>query len=93
MPAPNRNSRLIQAVNDRIRGVSNPAGEASAVGLLCECGDIDCQGALNISLADYEAVRTAPGRFVLLRGHESPDVHRVLAGNNGYIVVEEITSA
>jgi hypothetical protein len=90
MLAPNRNSRLIRAVNDRIRDVSNPADESGAVEVLCECGDVDCQGAVNISLVDYQTVRAAPRRFVLIHGHESPDVHRILSRDNGYVVVEEI---
>ena len=89
MLAPNRNSQLIRTVNDRIRDVRNPADESGAVAVLCECGDVVCQGALNISLTDYEAVRAAPGHFVLLHEHESPDVHRILARDNGFVVVEE----
>lgn len=90
MPAPNRNSRLIRAVNDRIRNVSNPADESGAVEVICECGDIDCQGPVNISLVDYETVRATPRRFVLIHRARVPDVHRILSRDNGYVVVEEI---
>jgi len=91
MPGENRNSLLIRAVNDRIREVNDPRGDSGPVGFLCECGDIDCQGALEITIADYEAVRSTRGRFVLLAGHES-QAHEVLARVNGYVVVEETSS-
>jgi hypothetical protein len=39
-------------------------------------------------VADYETIRSTPGRFVLLAGHESP-AHAVLERMNGYVVVEE----
>jgi hypothetical protein len=91
MPGENRNSLLIRAVNDRIRDVNDPGGDSGPVGFLCECGDIDCQGALEITIADYEAVRSTRGRFVLLAGHES-QAQEVLARMNGYVVVEETSS-
>ena len=91
MPTGNRNSLLIRAVNDRIREVNDPGGDSVPVGFLCECGDIDCQGALDITVADYEAVRSEPGRFVLVAGHES-HAHEVLARMNGYVVVEGASS-
>ena len=91
MPGENRNSLLIRAVNDRIRAVNDPGAHSGPVGFLCECGDIDCQGALDLSVADYEAVRSEPGRFVLLAGHESA-THAVLTRMNGYVVVEEASS-
>lgn len=88
MPGENRNSLLIRAVNDRIRDVNDPGGASEPVGFLCECGDIDCQGAVDMRVADYETIRSRPGRFVLLAGHESP-AHEVLARMNGYLVVED----
>ena len=88
MPGENRNSLLIRAVNDRIRDVNDPGGASGPVGFLCECGDIDCQGAVDMRVADYETIRSRPGRFVLLAGHESP-AHEVLARMNGYLVVED----
>lgn len=91
MPGENRNSHLIRAVNDRIRDVNDPGGDSVPVGFLCECGDIDCQGAVDITVADYEAVRSEPGRFLLLAGHESP-AYEVLARTNGYVVVGEASS-
>lgn len=88
MPGENRNSLLIRAVNDRIRDVNDSGGASGLVGFLCECGDIDCQGALDMRVADYETIRSTPGRFVLLAGHESP-AHEILARMNGYLVVED----
>jgi hypothetical protein len=87
MPAP-RNSALFRAVNERIRDVSTTwAGASEPVGFLCECGGADCDEVLNLTIPAFEAVRSRLDHFLVLRGHESPDVDDVVAENNGYSIV------
>jgi hypothetical protein len=86
MPAP-RNSVLFRAVNERIRDVSTAwAGASEPVGFLCECGDADCDGVLNVTIPAFETIRAKLNHFLVLRGHES-DMDDVVAENNGYLIV------
>ena len=87
MPAP-RNSALFRAVNERIRDVSTTwAGASEPVGFLCECGDADCVGVLNLTIPAFEETRSKLDHFLVLRGHESTAADEVVAQNNGYLIV------
>ena len=57
---------------------------------LCECGDVDCDGRLWLTRAEYEAVRADEMRFAVLVGHAIPEAERVLSEHDGrYLVVEK----
>jgi hypothetical protein len=53
----------------------------------CECGHSNCTGEIAMSLAEYEAVRFHPTRFLIKEGHEVSDVVRVVDYGRGYVVV------
>ena len=59
------------------------------VEVICECGQSDCTGEITISLAEYEAVRLHPTRFLIKEGHEVADEVRVVGYGAGYIVVTQ----
>jgi hypothetical protein len=44
---------------------------------------------IGIRLAEYEAVRAHPSRFLVLPGHERPDIERVVGEGDGYFIVEK----
>jgi hypothetical protein len=43
---------------------------------------------LHIPPDEYRRVR-ADGNFVVLNGHESPEIERVVAHHNGYLIVDK----
>ena len=57
--------------------------------LVCECGDKECTMALHVPVAEYEAVRKHPRRFLVLEDHEIPDAERVVERHRSWIVVEK----
>jgi hypothetical protein len=56
----------------------------------CECGDPSCHGRLCLSMAEYEAVRAYPVRFLVLANHENPEVERVVTEGRRYSVIETL---
>jgi hypothetical protein len=77
-------SDLFRAVNERIREL---AGEwLGDYDFMCECEDERCTRVLRMSAEQYEAVRSDPGTFVVLSGHESPQ-DEVVDGRDGLVVV------
>jgi hypothetical protein len=56
---------------------------------LCECGDADCRGRIQLTRPEYEAVRADEMRFAVLVGHVFPDAERVLHEHDRYLVVEK----
>ena len=60
---------LFREVNERIVRLSQRF-EATEAEYLCECPDSLCAERLRLTLAEYEAVRSDPCRFLMARGHE-----------------------
>jgi hypothetical protein len=56
----------------------------------CECGDPGCDGHVCLSIAEYEAVRAYPVRFLVLVNHENPEVERVVTEGSRYSVIETL---
>ena len=46
-----------------------------------------------MSVEAYEAVRASPRRFLVLEGHETPEVERVVERHPAYVVVEKLDEA
>ena len=80
---------------------ANEQLERSCVGLgsidherfffICECGDRACGGLIQLSVAEYEAVREHAARFAISPNHENPEVERVVEQNGRFAVVETVT--
>jgi len=93
-----RNEALFREVNERVEDVSTGlvgSGEPDSllVGFVCECGREDCLEQLEVTRAQYEAVRSHPRRFLVLPDHEDADVARVVERHGHFLVVEKIGEA
>lgn len=78
-----KNEAIFREVNERVIEVRT----GNEVEVLCECGTSDCTEMLRIPLEDYEAIRADPIAFVVVPGHENPDVDRVETEGPGFLVV------
>jgi ATP sulfurylase len=85
-----RNQALWREVNERIRVVAQTSGEME---FLCECANLECTETINLSVAEYEHIRSSPVRFPIMRGHDFPEVENVVQENDRYVVVEKIGKA
>ena len=84
------NEAIFREVNEQIRGLNQGFGvDDSPMSVICECGDADCTDQLEVKVSDYERVRSDPRRYVIARGHEIPDVERVVEQAAGYDVVQK----
>jgi hypothetical protein len=90
-----RNEALFREVNERIREITAGQGVPPDERVLfqCECGRLDCHEQVQVSLAEYEAVRSEPNRFVILPDHEIESVERVVSRNDRFLVVEKTGEA
>jgi hypothetical protein len=80
-----KNEALFREVNERIKNVT---GHESAE-YLCECGDATCTETIPMTMSDYEIVRSDARQFVVLPGHEVPDLENVVARNDTFLVVQK----
>lgn len=82
---------VFREVNERIAELTGLLNETGFNLLICECGNVGCAEPVEITTEEYEAVRAAqPPRFVVLDGHQIPDVERVVASTGRYLVVESV---
>ena len=84
------NEALLREVNERIEEVSEAAAHPE---FLCECAAKNCTETLDLSIGEYETVRSSPLTFVVKPGHELPDFERVVEGTERYRVVEKLGDA
>ena len=48
---------------------------------------------ISLTIADYDDVHTQSDRFVVLRGHESAAIEKVVEEHAGYLVVDKFGKA
>jgi len=84
-----KNEILFRQVNERILQIEGDRWRVDPVDFMCECGDITCMRVVQLSLEDYERLRSEPTHFGVIPGHELPDVERVVEQQEHYFVVEK----
>jgi CheY-like chemotaxis protein len=88
MPVPRTRSAFFRAVNDDLVRLGSLA-ERGVRRIVCECSRAGCAESLEIAVAEYEAVRAHPTRFLVAPGHELAAVQRVLTRTRRLAVIQE----
>jgi hypothetical protein len=83
------NEATIRDVNEGIERGQWPGEEDTPVGFRCECAQLGCNQLVELTVREYEEIRADPRRFVVVPGHEFPDLETVVESRNGYIIVEK----
>jgi hypothetical protein len=95
-----RNEALVREVNERIAEVDKAAENASFASeqtlfeFLCECGgDGDshagCEEHIQMTIPEYEDVRSQNDRFAVYPGHEKEALEWVVRRNERFILVDK----
>jgi hypothetical protein len=77
-------NEVAEHVNSVLRG-----GDPRAA-LRCECGDPACQAHVQLTHAEYEAVRAYGSRFLINLNHEDPENTWVLSENARFAVIDVV---
>jgi hypothetical protein len=86
------NNERFREANESIRDRADAVGaEMQRIPFLCECPVEDCVEILQLTRAQYAAVREHPRHFITAVGHEEAEkpVAEVVARNDGYVIVEK----
>ena len=59
------------------------------VDFYCECSDENCRKRITQKPSDYLNIRKNSSQFILLPGHNIPEIERVVESADNYIVVEK----
>jgi hypothetical protein len=84
-----RNEVLFREVNERVEKVQKRQGLAGHFDFLCECGDKSCIEHVSMTLVEYEGVRSDSTHFVVLPGHELPEIEGVVQAGDRFSVVRK----
>lgn len=87
-----RNETLYREVNERVSEVAEKLLDTQLempVGFICECAASDCTEPITATLGEYEAIRAEPTRFIVVPGHERPEIESVVERRPAYFVVEK----
>jgi hypothetical protein len=71
-------------VNEAIERGAESVREAVFV---CECGNLGCTATVELTIAEYELVRSSFDRFLVIPGHEIESVEDMVERHDGYLVV------
>ena len=87
-----RNDAVFREANEHIREAAIRHEVRDRIPFLCECADERCKEIVRVSLAEYEAVRNHPERFLTAPDHHLAfaDSVRRVEQHEGYDVVERI---
>jgi hypothetical protein len=90
-----RNESIYREVNERIEELNQRFDAALEAGTawVCECADTDCTEPMEMTLGEYEELRSSPTRFAVLPGHVVAGVERIVDTHGNYVVVEKIGPA
>lgn len=83
------NEATIRDVNEGIERGQWPGEEDTPVAFRCECARLGCNQLVELSVREYEEVRSHPRRFVVSPGHELGDLETVVETRPGYVIVEK----
>ena len=89
-----RNEALLRTVNERIRaldeGATAWADTEERFVFRCECGRTEgCDEHVEMSLAEYERVRSQRDRFAVAPGHETGAIEDIVDANERFLIVDK----
>jgi hypothetical protein len=85
-----RNEALYRSINERIEALNETFGTlAESMTVVCECGDSSCARQIELDPGTYERVRSDPTQFVVVPGHEMPDVEDVVEETATYAILRK----
>jgi hypothetical protein len=85
------NEVVFREVNERLLEllVASPG----TTEFVCECSNPECTDPVLLTLLEYERVRSRPTQFVIVPGHEIPEIEQVTAASDGYFLVRKLYGA
>ena len=89
-----RNESLFREVNENIAQLEEQHGDTTTEPVfVCECANGDCADRLAVDPETYHRVRLEARRFLVVPGHQDPQIERVIETHPDYLIVEKTGTA
>jgi hypothetical protein len=82
-----RNEATSRDINDGLEGAHQAGPSDQYLRMTCECGRDFCDRVIAIKTTEYEEIRNDPLQFIVVREHLIPDIERVVAETDRFIIV------
>jgi hypothetical protein len=84
------NQELFRTGNERIGEVARSSGvQGEVLPFLCECASDSCLDRIELTISEYQDVRSGERQFVILPGHARAERERVLSDNGRFQIVRK----
>lgn len=87
------NEALFRSVNEQVHDLNRTFLVEGKLRIVCECGEQACIEQIELTPAEYEAVRADSALFAIKPGHEADDVETVVERQDAYWVVRKAPGA
>jgi hypothetical protein len=84
------NEALYRSINEKIEDLNASCGMvAESRAVVCECCMLECAQQIDLEIPTYERVRSDPALFVVVPGHEIPDVESIVEAQSDFNVIRK----
>jgi hypothetical protein len=84
------NEAVFRHINEQIEDLNRAFAEMTeTMDVICECGNLSCAERLLVPIPEYERVRSDSALFLVVPGHEKPDVEDVVEDHDHYFVLRK----
>jgi hypothetical protein len=88
-----KNETVFRAANRELAEADKEAGGDGPLEVLCECGQESCDSLISLTVAEYDGIHAQDDRFVVVPGHENPQIESVVERRERYLVVDKFGEA
>ena len=83
------NEAAFRVANERMREWPERRSSPEPERFYCECGSPTCHEQVLVHIGEYERVRADPHQFIVVPGHDIPDVETVIDRTDRFSVIEK----
>jgi len=88
-----RNEEVFRGVNEQIEDGAEQHAVSGPLPFHCECGSAFCLDTIEIPPTRYAAIVRERYHFVVIPGHEEPQIEQIVETEPEFLVVEKIGEA
>lgn len=90
-----RNEDHFRDINESLRDkhIHATVVRSGPLPFVCECASGECTEAVELTLDEFRRIRRNPRWFVVVPGHQAPDVEVIVESSESFIVVEKVDEA
>jgi hypothetical protein len=82
-----KNEVASREINEEIEKAYQGEPRANRIDIMCECARMMCDAAIDITLDEYQNVRSDPRQFAIVPEHLIGDIERIVYENDRFAVV------